>query len=333
MSSTHRKKAAQRLADTLHIPYQTARKAIDEALGYAYPAGIPEARPPRPQQPTSPAAPEADTSTGRDLRWDRFTPNQMMPAPTDYSKYAWSQFPLGRGLDGEEIVLDISSLPHTLVAGRTGSGKTVVERLLLHRALASDNWRVLAIDPKRVELASYRKHPRMLKIATELTDSVALLEQAEQEMYTRYRRMQEAGVNHFMHMLDSTPAILLVVDETFALLAPENVKSQEGKQRDEQHARATTLLGSLLRLGRAAGIHVLLSSQRPDAKVLNGEMKSNIDVRIACGTMDLMPSLIVMDSDDACRTPAGPGNCAMRIGGEVVAFRAYYAEPPSPSAV
>lgn len=188
-------------------------------------------------------------------------------------QHPWNVIPLGIGAGGKEVSYSVSDFPHLLIAGTTGSGKSVTQRTLLLHVLQHKDWRVCLIDPKRVELAAYRGHPNVLRVATELDESVALIEQIEQEMQSRYIRMQEEGKNFFKSMDDPPPAVLLMVDETFALLSPENIKSDEGKERDELHARAATLLGSIARLGRASGVHMVLATQRPDAKVIPGETK------------------------------------------------------------
>lgn len=151
---------------------------------------------------------------------------------------------------------------------------SVTQRSLLLHALQSPDWRVVLVDPKRVELSAYRSHPHVIEVATELEDATALIEKVEQEMQSRYIRMQQEGVNHFRLLAKPPHALLLMVDELFALLSPENVKSDEGKERDELHARCTVLIGSIARLGRAAGVHMMLATQRPDAKVLPGEVKA-----------------------------------------------------------
>jgi hypothetical protein len=153
--------------------------------------------------------------------------------------------------------------------------------ILMHCLQMPDEWKVIGIDPKMVELGPYKDFPNVLKIATQLEESVALLESAENEMKRRYEEMTQTGVNHFKNLPPdpqtgkTPPALLIMIDETYALLAPEGIKSDEGKERDAMHARATVLIGSIARLGRAAGVHLILATQRPDAKVLPGETRNN----------------------------------------------------------
>jgi hypothetical protein len=201
---------------------------------------------------------------------------------------------------------------------------STTQRTMLLHALQSPDWRVVLVDPKRVELSVYKGHPNVLRVATELEDSIALIEQVEQEMQSRYLQMQEAGVNFFKNLPSPPPALLLMIDETFALLAPENIKSEEGKERDNMHARSAILIGSIARLGRAAGVHMILATQRPDAKVIPGETKANLDARIAQGRMDSIPSNMTLDSDHATRLPPIRGRALIRAGNDFTEFQAYW---------
>jgi hypothetical protein len=246
----------------------------------------------------------------------------------------WNLFPLGIGLGGKEVVWDVTKAPHCLVAGTTGSGKSVTQSTILLHALQSPEWRILLVDPKRVELSVYRPHPSVLKVATELEESLSLIENLENEMQSRYKIMTEKSVNNFRKLKEIPPAILLMVDETFQLLSPTGIKSEEGKEQDEMKARIGILLSSIARLGRAAGVHMVLATQRPDAKVLPGELKANLDARIAQGRMDTIPSMMTLDSDAATNIPAIKGRAIFRDGQSTNEFQAYYLDSDSlPKAV
>lgn len=239
----------------------------------------------------------------------------------------WNIFPLGIGSGGKEVAWNVSDSPHCLVAGTTGSGKSVTQATILLHALQSPEWRVLLVDPKRVELSVYRSHPHVLKVATELEDSLALIEQLEAEMHSRYEKMTKEGVNNFRNLKEIPPAILLMVDETFQLLSPTGIKSEQGKEQDEMKARIGILLSSIARLGRASGVHMVLATQRPDAKVLPGELKANLDARIAQGRMDTIPSMMTLDSDAATHIPAIKGRAVYRDGQSLHEFQAYFMPP------
>jgi hypothetical protein len=273
---------------------------------------------------------EWDTANNRVI----CTPIPFLPSNVSYpfpDKHPWNEFPLGKTFGDEEVVWDVATLPHILVAGTTGSGKSVTQRTILLHAMQSPDWRVLLIDPKQVELSQYPGHPNVLKLATEIEEAFALIQQLEQEMMNRYARMKESGVNYFKSLATVPPAILLMVDEVFALLEITAGASRTDpiiKEQNEMKAAMTLLVGKIARLGRAAGIHMVLATQRPDAKVLPGEVKANLDARIAQGRMDKTPSFMTLDSDAATKIPAIKGRAVYRAGGDgVIEFQAYFLAP------
>ena len=273
---------------------------------------------------------EWDTANNRVI----CSPIPFLPSNVSYpfpDKHPWNEFPLGKTFGDEEVVWDVATLPHILVAGTTGSGKSVTQRTILLHAMQSPDWRVLLIDPKQVELSQYPGHPNVLKLATEIEEAYALIQQLEQEMMNRYARMKESGVNYFRSLATVPPAILLMVDEVFALLELTAGASRTDpviKEQNEMKAAMTLLVGKIARLGRAAGVHMVLATQRPDAKVLPGEVKANLDARIAQGRMDKTPSFMTLDSDAATKIPAIKGRAVYRAGGDgVIEFQAYFLAP------
>ncbi len=272
---------------------------------------------------------EWDTSNNRVI----CTPIPFLPTNVSYpfpDKHPWNEFPLGKTFGDEEVAWDVSTFPHMLIAGTTGSGKSVTQRTILLHAMQSPDWRVLLIDPKRVELSQYPGHPNVLKLATEIDEAYALVQQLEQEMMNRYARMKEAQVNHFRSLPTVPPAILLMVDEVFALLeivAGASKTDPVIKEQNEMKAGMTLLVGKIARLGRAAGIHMVLATQRPDAKVLPGEVKANLDARIAQGRMDKTPSDMTLNSQAATKLPPIKGRAIYRAGNDLIEFQAYFLAP------
>ena len=270
--------------------------------------------------------------------------NRVTASPTPYlPRYAphpgpsvrpWNEIPLGLTYNGEEAVLDVLTTPHTLIAGPTGSGKSITQRTILTAVLSHPEWRVIGIDPKMVELSPYESATNFLTLARTLEEATQVLESAEAEMKRRYSVMTELGVNNADQLpVDpetgmKPPAIMIIVDETYSLLAAEKVRSEEGKARDEMHARCTVLLSSIGRLGRAAKIFAVAATQRPDSAsgVIPGELRNNLDARIACARMDTTPSLMVLDSDHATRLPLIKGRSILRLGGDYYEYQGYYLE-------
>lgn len=260
---------------------------------------------------------------------------RMAPLPA-LDKRPWNEFPLGIGAGGKEVFWDCKTTPHALVVGKTGSGKSVIQRNILVHALSQpEEWQVALIDPKRVELGGYRVlstkdgQGGVISIALTLAEQVDLLEKIDAEMMRRYDAMEAVGLNNAQNYIDPTTgkspkAILLMVDEAYQLLAPESGSSDQIKENNELHGRAAVAMGSIARLGRAAKVHMIVATQRPDAKVLGGELKSNLDCRIGCGTMDTIPSLMCFDDDSGTFITPVKGRAMIRQGGIPVEFQGYF---------
>lgn len=257
------------------------------------------------------------------------TPAAFLPSMAPYPGPGpkWDEIPVGIGTDGQPVHIPLSVTPHVLVCGPTGSGKSVAQRSILFHALAhSDTWKIVGIDMKKVEMQWLTKYPSVLKVATDLEEAVEVLRSLRDEMMRRYTEMTENGVNHAKDLPSPPPAILCMIDESTVLLAPEGIKSDEGKERDALHAEAGMIIGELGRLSRASMIHIIACFQRPDASFLKGETKANFDCRIAAGRMDTTPSLMVLDSEAANRLPKIKGRGMIRVGGELDTFQGYFAE-------
>lgn len=257
------------------------------------------------------------------------TPVTHMPTFVAYEgSKDWDKIPIGIGIDGE-VVWDIGFSPHILVAGKTGSGKSVVQRnMMFHAIQHNDKWCILGIDPKRVELGAYKKYKKtVIGIATELEDEVTVLRYALEEMDNRYRNMEAIGVNNIANMPDRPRNIMVMVDEAYQLMATDSsAKTDAAKEANNLHGEASDIIGKIARLGRAAGVHLVLAMQRPDAVVLKGEIKANIDARIAAGRLDSTPSSMILDSGAATRLPPIKGRGVARLGKDMEVYQGYFAE-------
>lgn len=175
---------------------------------------------------------------------------------------------------GEPVITDLARIAHLLVAGSTGSGKSwwlnqlLVSWLLF---LGPDRLRLVLVDPKQVELSDYRIFPHVLKIATNADDAVRLLHALVREMEERYRLFQEAGVKNIAGYRQKTkkniPYIGCIVDELADLVVQAKEEIEPRLQR-------------LAQLARAAGIHLVVATQRPSVDVITGVIKANLPSRI-----------------------------------------------------
>lgn len=241
----------------------------------------------------------------------------------------WNKIPLGLGADGE-VLWDVYKAPMSLITGFTGSGKSVIQRnIIFHCIQHSDRWRFLGIDMKQVELSPYTKYePAVMAVATNVTDGAEVLRVAREEMTRRYDNMAACGVNYFEDLPEVPYALMVMIDDTFMFLAQSPVKaSDEVKGENELKAEASRAIGDIARLGRAAGIHLVLVTQRPDATIIDGELKHNLSCRIVAGKADTIASQMALDNNNATQLPDGiKGRGYVQAFGKGEQFQSYYAD-------
>lgn len=203
--------------------------------------------------------------------------------------------PLGLNVSGEPMVADISRMPHVLIAGTTGSGKSVMVNTIIASILfnASPNEvRFIMIDPKRVELTGYNEIPHLLSpVVVEPAEAVSALKWALKEMDKRYTKFAEAGVKNIdgyneLSGFQAIPFIVIVMDELADLMALAPVDVEDCIARLAQMARAT-------------GIHLVLATQRPSVDVITGLIKANIPCRVAFNVSSGIDSKVIIDGPGA----------------------------------
>lgn len=210
------------------------------------------------------------------------------------------------------------------------SHNSVVQRsIILGTILRPDSWRFLGIDLKKVELSGFRAYSNVvLGIATTLEDALTVLRFAQQTMMKRYAELEQLGLNNFLDLPEKGQALMVMVDEAGELLGASGVKTEEGKADDELKGEAQMIIGSIARLGRAAGVHLVIATQRPDATLLPGETKANLGVRINCGRTDSNASSMILGTGDGVRVKANPrGRLYLRIYGAGDHGQGFFAKP------
>ncbi|MDZ4658902.1 MAG: DNA translocase FtsK 4TM domain-containing protein [Bythopirellula sp.] len=216
---------------------------------------------------------------------------------------------LGKDVSGNPLVVDLTTLPHLLIAGRTGTGKSVCLNSIILSMLMSrgpDEVRMLMIDPKMVELSGYRKLPHLMHpVVTDMKKAEAILSWAVDKMEERYALLARAGVRHITvfnqlsdeelrERIDPTseaewetipkqlPFIVIVADEIADLMMTA------GKDVEQHIIR-------LAQKSRAVGIHLILATQKPTVDVITGLIKSNLPARIAFQVASRTDSRVVLD--------------------------------------
>ena len=208
-------------------------------------------------------------------------------------------FAVGKDIGGNCIVGDIARLPHVLIAGTTGSGKSVCTNSLIVSLLyksTPEEVRFIMVDPKMVELAPYNGIPHLLiPVVTDPKKAAGALQWAVYEMMKRYKLFSENGVKDLAGFnalaqrneeLKKVPTVVVVIDELADLMLVAAKEVEESICRVAQ-------------MGRAAGMHLVIATQRPSSDVITGLMKANIPSRIAFAVASSLESRIILDTTGA----------------------------------
>ena len=214
-------------------------------------------------------------------------------------------FAVGKDIGGNRIIGDIAKLPHVLIAGTTGSGKSVCTNSLIVSLLyksTPEEVRFIMVDPKMVELAPYNGIPHLLiPVVTDPKKAAGALQWAVFEMMKRYKAFSENGVKDLAsynalaeqsepdengEKMKKLPSVVVVIDELADLMLVAAKEVEDSICRVAQ-------------MGRAAGMHLVIATQRPSADVITGLMKANIPSRIAFAVASSLESRIILDSPGA----------------------------------
>lgn len=270
-------------------------------------------------------------------RWDlesdtvRFELRPMMqrlvphpiPAPTAAN---WWRLPLAVDEDGETIEWDLAGVsPHALVVGRTGTGKTVVINGIVVEASAR-GWRVLIIDPKRIEFLGMRRWPNVQVVATTVQDQVAVIFRAWELMEERYALIEsgaavESDFEPVILVLDEYRDFHGAVGDWYATVKVPGMPAK---------CPVFEKVSSLARKGRSARIHLVLGCQRPDADWLTGEMRDNFAARISLGRLSPQGAMMMWEAPyHGVAIPKIPGRGTASAADErPVEVQAYWTPDP-----
>lgn len=220
----------------------------------------------------------------------------MLSSPAMQGSKSKTLVSLGLDVSGTACVVDIAKMPHVLIAGTTGSGKSVLINAfiasLLFRA-SPEEVKFIMVDPKRVELTPYNDIPHLLTpVITDVDKVVNALGWAVAEMERRYKIFQEVGVKNIAgynesKAFQSMPYIIIIIDEIADLMMSKNAGEVENR------------IVRIAQMARATGIHLVLATQRPSVNVLTGLIKANIPARIAFQVTSMIDSRVIIDTPGA----------------------------------
>ena len=214
------------------------------------------------------------------------------------SKYKL-KLPLGKDVSGSSIIAGMERMPHLLVAGATGSGKSVAVNTIISALLfkhTPDDLKFIMVDPKMVELVVYNHIPHLLSpVVTEMERVVPTLKWAVREMERRYKVFAKYGFRNLDSYrmasrkradLEPMPFIVIIIDELadLMMMAPDEVE---------------TLICRLAQMARATGIHLIIATQRPSVDVVTGLIKANFPSRIAFAVTSQIDSRVILDTNGA----------------------------------
>lgn len=211
------------------------------------------------------------------------------------------QIPLGLHTQTSEPVwLNLRHNPHLLIAGSTGKGKSVcLENIIMHVDQYFDDTRFIMVDPKRIELSAFDVLPKLHQpIITEPDEAVLQLRDVCTLMDDRYRRMKDLHTKDFRKLHE--PRLFVIVDEYADLMMTSRKLEDEGGEKLD----IEKFICRIAQLGRAAGIHLIIATQRPSVDVITGLIKNNIPTRIAFGVGSSYDSKTILDESGAESLPS-----------------------------
>jgi len=219
---------------------------------------------------------------------------EILESPAFHDSQSSLAFPLGRDVSGDAVVASLEDMPHLLIAGATGSGKSVCMNVFLTALLyqnAPHELKFILVDPKRVELMPYNGIPHLLTpVITESDKALQALRWAVAEMGRRLHRFSEQGVRNIKEYNEKQtdesnllPRIVIVIDELADLMMRQFRRDTE------------TMIVRISQMARAVGMHLVIATQRPSVDVITGLIKANIPTRIAFRVVSSVDSRTILD--------------------------------------
>lgn len=217
---------------------------------------------------------------------------------------------IGEATDGTEMIVDLNETPHLLIAGCTGSGKTVLLNNIVQSVLETNNkgdyYKPFIIDTKKVGFSKY-EGINYTEVATNTTSAITFLKWATTQMYERYEEMQKKKLEKY-----DGYKIIIIIDELADLILSSKRVIED-------------FIVRIAQMGRACGIHLVLATQRPTVNIVTGLIKANIPDRIALRVASARDSLVILEQKGAEKLK-GKGDCLVKIGNETKRVQCFYSK-------
>lgn len=230
----------------------------------------------------------------------------------------------GKDLNNNNYIVDLCSTPHLLIAGTTGSGKSVFINSILINLL--NNYKknyleISLIDPKKVELSIYKNCEQVKEIANDLKDSRTLLNNILFEIDYRYRQMESyncRNIESYNKKVITTkfPYKLIIIDELADIILQDKKEiSQKTKRGQIDVESLETMICRIAQIGRACGVHLIVATQRPSSDIITGLIKANIPSRVAFSVSSRIDSRVILD-DKGAEKLTGKGDMLFKMVGD-----------------
>lgn len=225
-------------------------------------------------------------------------------------------FVLGETDEGDPLWVDMSKNPHLLVAGSTGSGKSILLHTLIANASKRKDMALFLIDTKHVEFTAYSKLDHLVyRISNDYYDAMNVLERLSEMMENRYLHMSERGIKSLEESPSMFYKVMLIIDEVADLMLWDRTKDFE------------RLVAKLAQKARAAGIYMVFATQRPSVDVVTGTIKANFPARLSCKVTSKTDSKVILDRHGA-ENLAGRGDAILNSDQHsMTRFQVAYSNP------
>ncbi len=229
----------------------------------------------------------------------------------------------GKDLNNNSYIVNLCETPHLLVAGTTGSGKSIFINSILINLLNNykkDYLELSLIDPKKVELSIYKNCEQVKEIANNLTDTKQILKNTLLEIDYRYRQFETyncRNIESYNKKVISTkfPYKIIVIDELADIILQDRQEQTANRKNPLQEQSLESLICRIAQIGRACGVHLIVATQRPSSDIITGLIKANIPSRVAFSVSTKIDSRVILD-DRGAEKLTGKGDMLFKMVGD-----------------